>query len=57
MGSQEGKSPVARLVLFMVCLSVAGAFVAGLHYYTVDLPQQNAVQAPENILSDEYQRI
>ena len=34
----------------MVCLSVAGAFVAGIHYYAVDLPQQKALQAPSNRL-------
>ena len=48
MGPQEGKTPLTRLVLFMVCLSFAGAFVAGLQYYAVDLPQQNAVKVPEN---------
>ena len=37
------KSPLARLVLFMVCLSIAGAFVAGAHYYVIDLPQQKAL--------------
>jgi hypothetical protein len=41
-------SPIASLVLFMVCLSVAGAFLAGAHYYAVDLPQQQSVQVPEN---------
>ena len=35
-------SPLARLVLFMVCLSVAGSIMAGAHYYAVDLPEQNA---------------
>jgi hypothetical protein len=38
------KSPLARLVLFMVCLSIAGSVVAGLHYYFVDLPQQKAIE-------------
>ena len=38
-----GKSPLARLVLFMVCLSIAGAFVAGAHYYVIDVPQQKAL--------------
>ncbi len=46
--SQSAKSPLARLVLFMVCLSVAGAFIAGVHYFAVDLPQQQNVQAPAN---------
>jgi hypothetical protein len=32
----------------MVCLSVAGSFVAGVHYFAVDLPDQNTVQAPRN---------
>jgi hypothetical protein len=32
----------------MVCLSIAGVFVAGMHYFVIDLPQQNAAQAPEN---------
>ena len=41
-------SPLARLVLFMVCLSIAGTVVAGAHYGAVDLPQQNALQPPEN---------
>jgi len=44
----EMKSPLARLVLFMVCLSVAGVFVAGVHYVTVDQPRQQVLQAPEN---------
>jgi hypothetical protein len=35
------KSLFARQVLFIVFLSVAVAFVAGAHYYVVDLPVQN----------------
>ena len=42
------KSPLARLVLFIVCLSIAGSIIAGVHYFAIDLPQQNALQAPEN---------
>lgn len=42
------KSPLARIVLFMVCLSIAGTIVSGVHYFMVDLPHQNAMQAPEN---------
>lgn len=41
-------SPLARLVLFMICLSVAGAFVAGVHYFAADLPQQKALKTPTN---------
>ena len=33
-------SPLARLVLFMVCLSIAGSAVAAVHYYAIDLPMQ-----------------
>lgn len=36
------------LVLFMVCLAILGSALATLHYAAVDLPQQNALQAPEN---------
>ena len=42
------RSSLARLVLFIVCLAIAGSFVAGIHYFTVDLPAQKAVQAPAN---------
>lgn len=40
--SQSTRSPLARLVLFMICLAIAGSCIAGAHYYTVDLPQQKA---------------
>jgi hypothetical protein len=49
--SPSSRSPLARLVLFMVCLAIAGSFVAGAHYVVVDLPQQKVLTAPEN--SDE----
>ena len=45
--SQSTQSPLARLVLFMVCLAIAGSCIAGAHYYTVDLPQQKATP-PDN---------
>jgi hypothetical protein len=45
---QTEKSPLGRLVLFMVCLAIAGSFVAGIHYYAVDLPQQQDVKVPAN---------
>lgn len=42
-------SPLVRLLLFMVCLSIAGSIVAGAYYYAIDLPQQQqALQAPTN---------
>lgn len=46
--TEQGWSPLARLVLFMVCLAIAASGVAGLHYYAVDLPQQSAVVPPVN---------
>jgi len=39
-------SPLARLVLVMVCLSIAGAFFAGVHYVVIDLPQQEFASHP-----------
>jgi hypothetical protein len=47
------KSPLGRLVLFMICLSVAGTFVAGAHYVAVDLPGQQVTQAPSNDICDD----
>jgi len=41
-------TPLARLVVFMVCLAVAGTLVSGVHYYTIDLPAHQALSAPEN---------
>jgi hypothetical protein len=49
------KTPLARLVLFMICLAALGSIVAGAHYYTIDLPQQAAVVAPANSPSDNCQ--
>ncbi|MDD1702578.1 MAG: hypothetical protein LUQ31_06325 [Methanoregula sp.] len=46
--SELAKSPLGMLVLFMVCLSIVGTFIAGVHYYAVDLPHQQQVQAPTN---------
>lgn len=51
----ESQTPLARHVLFMVCLSIAGTIVAGAHYYAIDLPQQLDVQAPNNF-SDSCQQ-
>jgi len=45
--SQSPQSPLTRLVLFMICLAIAGSCIAGAHYYTVDLPQQK-MTPPEN---------
>lgn len=51
-GTESPHSPLSRLVLFMVCLAVAGSLVAGTHFYTIDLPQQKSLQAPENAESN-----
>lgn len=47
--TQTERSPLARLVLFMICLSVAGTILAGGHYLAVDLPQQKAFHPPANV--------
>lgn len=48
----ESDSPLARFVLFIICLSIAGVFVAGAHYYAIDLPEQKALQAPQNSITN-----
>ena len=50
--SQTQKSPLARLVLFMVCLAIAGSLLAGLHYFAVDLPAQKNLHPPKNFYID-----
>jgi hypothetical protein len=46
-GSQT--APLTRLVLFMVCLSIAATFVAGTHYVLIDRPQAEfAAHPPSN---------
>ncbi len=46
--SSSPQSPLALLVLFMVCLAVFGSTVAGAYYYAVDLPQQKQAPPPDN---------
>ncbi|NMB78760.1 MAG: hypothetical protein GYA23_06655 [Methanomicrobiales archaeon] len=42
-------APLARLVLFMFSLAIAGSVVAGVHYVAIDLPAQKSLQLqPEN---------
>jgi hypothetical protein len=47
---EHALSPLARLALLMICVSIAGGIVAGAHYYAIDLPAQKAaaLQAPAN---------
>jgi hypothetical protein len=40
------------MVVFMVCLAIAGSIVAGVHYYTVDLPAQKDIRPPQNYNAD-----
>jgi len=43
------QSPLARLVLFMIFLSIAGTVVAGAHYIAFDRPaQETALHPPAN---------
>ena len=43
------QSPLARLVLFMVCLALVGSLVAGTHYILIDRPaQEYAAHPPSN---------
>ena len=44
--SESERSPLARLVLFLVLVSVAGMFVAGMHYVLVDGPNQYYASHP-----------
>jgi len=46
--SNTSRSPLARLVLFIICLAILGSALATLHYAAVDLPQQKASPPPDN---------
>jgi len=48
----EMKSPLARLVVFMVFLSIAGALLAGVQYLVVEKSLQDAAKPPSNAYSD-----
>jgi hypothetical protein len=43
---QSSLSPIALLVLLLVCLAITGSFLAGVHYYAIDLPRQQALSRP-----------
>lgn len=49
MSDAHTSDAMKNLVKFMICLSIAGSVLAGIHYYAVDLPQQKAAQAPPNL--------
>jgi len=44
--TESQQSPLARLVLFVVCLSIAGGILAGVHYAVIDRPAQEAALHP-----------
>ena len=44
----DQNSPLARLVLFMVCLAIAGTIAAGAHYVLIDIPEQEMAPPPMN---------
>nr|WP_321352156.1 hypothetical protein [uncultured Methanoregula sp.] len=47
--SGSTSSTLARLVLFMVCLSIAGSSFAGAaSWYTVEIQQQKTMPVPKN---------
>lgn len=51
LSEKTEQTPLARLVIFMICLAIAGSIVAGAHYAFVDLPAQaSAAVQPSNAL-------
>jgi len=41
---------IQKIVLVMVCLAILGCIIAGVHYFAIDLPiQQAALHAPANL--------
>lgn len=46
---QKERSPLDRLIIFIVCLAMTGTVVAGVHYFTIDLPGEKSIQAPLNL--------
>ncbi|WP_321504386.1 carboxypeptidase-like regulatory domain-containing protein [uncultured Methanoregula sp.] len=46
------KTPLGRLVLFMIGLSLLGIILGGVYHLAVDLPAQKSVKAPTNSYGD-----
>ena len=44
---------IKKIVLLMVCLAILGCIIAGVHYFVIDLPLQQAaaLHAPTNRLN------
>lgn len=47
--TQTEQNRIARLVQFLICLGIAGGLCAGILYYNVGLPMQQALQPPTNV--------
>lgn len=45
-------SPLARLVIFIVCLAIAGSAIAASLYYAGDIPAQEGRKSPENAIDE-----
>jgi hypothetical protein len=48
LNGEETQTPLARFVLFIVCLSLVGICIAGVYYIAVELPHQRDQQPPAN---------
>jgi hypothetical protein len=44
----QEKAPLARLIIFIVCLALAGSVAAGIYYLAIDLPGQDSAKVPQN---------
>ncbi|MDD1694319.1 MAG: hypothetical protein LUQ71_06300 [Methanoregula sp.] len=44
----ETQSSLSRLVVFMVCLAIAGCLAGGIYYYVAVLPVPEKTQVPDN---------
>ena len=42
---------IKKIILVMVCLAILGCIIAGVHYFAIDLPLQQAaaLHAPANV--------
>ena len=41
---------IKKIILLMLCLAILGCIIAGVHYFAIDIPIQQAVlHAPANI--------
>ncbi|MDD1687017.1 hypothetical protein [Methanoregula sp.] len=45
----DTKSPLASLVLFMICIAILGSIIAGAYYFAIEKPSHDALTAPSNL--------